>query len=229
MGIDRRRYSYLFDRSIRAMGEEGYREEDERQVTSAQAWCQLEVSALFLGIEMRFAIPQGYEYIIWPEMSYPNPGQYSRQNGFDVYMNPNWGIRHTDYKARALIEHMASILGSPDFWDQGMLPSLLWGHRDTHSIWRPSYKVNLSGTSGKLYHNFWLPWRSKEFQSSGAPYACNILDHEINLNAELIGLHSYAVRFGFSLEHCRCSICDTISTGKSLLKVLSKCDETNKV
>jgi hypothetical protein len=122
-----------------------------------------------------------------------HPGDFLTKCGCDIYLNPWWGARTA--RSSELIGRMGAVLGEPDLWFQGAFHELLWGPRDLPRSWRPGFLVNLSGTDGRLWRNFWLPWRLKSLQEDcKLPYAANVLDTETcELDVEYVEKYALAI------------------------------------
>lgn len=104
-----------------------------------------------------------------------HPGDYLTKCGYDIYLNPWWGANTA--RSQQLILKLNTTLGPPDLWYQGLLHELLWGPRDLHIMWRPSFTVNLSGPTGQIWRHFWLPWRARGLQDDGkSPSGANTPD-----------------------------------------------------
>lgn len=91
-----------------------------------------------------------------------HPGDFLTKLGYDIYLNPWWGVRTA--RSQGLVQEMDRVLGPADLWFHGgMFHELLWGPRDLPREWRPGFSVNLSGTNSKVWRSFWLPWRMRNF------------------------------------------------------------------
>lgn len=122
-----------------------------------------------------------------------HPADFMTKCGYDAYLNPWWGVDTA--RSRELVHRMGAVLGEPDLWFQGAFHELLWGPRDLPRSWRPGFHVNVSGTNGKTWRNFWLPWRLKSLQEGNSlPYAANVLDENTSwMDVEYVEKYAEAV------------------------------------
>ena len=126
-----------------------------------------------------------------------HPGDFTNQVGWDLYLNPWWGVRRPQLNAAAqrLVTVLDTGLGAPDLWFNGTYHELLWGPRDVPSNWRPCFWIALSGGDGALYNHFWLPWRggidlSKTTETWPHIAYGHVLDEKIN-DLDLEGVRVY--------------------------------------
>jgi hypothetical protein len=133
-------------------------------------------------------------------------GWRSQQIGKDLYLNPWWGLQHLpEWPARYMVSAMTRLFGVPDFWDSGWTPRLLWGRREDHMTWRPSFSCHISGPQAKFYYQFWFPWRGRLVASANVygrpelrpeepiiPHGGNIESSQVALSLDVPGLQHFA-------------------------------------